>query len=393
MPGYLRQSTASQSRALGPFVDDTDFKTPETALSIANTDIKLIANGAASANKNSGGATHRANGVYGVTFDATDTATVGELEVSVVVAGALPIFDKFTVIEEAVYDNNFVAGASYAGLVDLIWDEVLSGATHNIVNSAARRLRALAGADVLIWSGTAQAGSTSTTIKLDSGAPATTNIFKGSTVVLTGATGAGQVRRIVDYNGTTKVASVDRAWVITPDATTAFEIVAGVGSRIADEGTAQAGASGSITLAATASASDNVYNDSLVTIQAGTGSGQTKIISAYNGTTKVATVTGTFSPVPDSTSIYAVIPSSETAGDVTSTPAEIAAAVFVRAFSVAYGSYTFDQLLGMMAAVLLGKSSGMATTTGTFRNLADSADVVVATQDASGNRSAVTRTP
>ena len=30
---------------------------------------------------------HRVNGVYGVTFDATDTATVGEMEVSVVVAG------------------------------------------------------------------------------------------------------------------------------------------------------------------------------------------------------------------------------------------------------------------------------------------------------------------
>ena len=112
MPGYLRQSTASQSRALGPFLDDTDFKTPETGLTIANTDIKLIVNGGASANKNSGGGTHRANGVYGVTFDATDTATVGEIEVSVVVAGALPVFDKFFVIEEAVYDALFAASAT-----------------------------------------------------------------------------------------------------------------------------------------------------------------------------------------------------------------------------------------------------------------------------------------
>ena len=34
MPGYLRQSTASQSRAIGPFIDDTDFKTTETALTV-----------------------------------------------------------------------------------------------------------------------------------------------------------------------------------------------------------------------------------------------------------------------------------------------------------------------------------------------------------------------
>src|SRR6266568_1480645 len=111
MPGYLRQSTASQSRALGPFIDDTDFKTTKTGLTIANTDIKLVVNGGASANKNSGGGTHRVNGVYGVTFDATDTATVGEVEVSVVVAGALPVFDKFFVVEEAVYDALFVASA------------------------------------------------------------------------------------------------------------------------------------------------------------------------------------------------------------------------------------------------------------------------------------------
>lgn len=111
MPGFLKQSTASQSRAIGPFLDDTDFKTPETGLTIANTDIKLVVNGGASANKNSGGGTHRVNGVYGITFDATDTATVGEMEVSVVVAGALPVFDKFTVVEEAVYDALFASSA------------------------------------------------------------------------------------------------------------------------------------------------------------------------------------------------------------------------------------------------------------------------------------------
>lgn len=108
---FLRQSTASQVRTIGPFVDDTDGKTAETALTIANTDIKLMANGAASVNKNSGGGTHRINGMYSMTFNATDTATVGELTVSVVVAGALPVWEKFYVLEEAVFDALFVASA------------------------------------------------------------------------------------------------------------------------------------------------------------------------------------------------------------------------------------------------------------------------------------------
>lgn len=72
---------------------------------------------------------------------------------------------------------------------------------------------------------------------------------------------------------------------------------------------------------------------------------------------------------------------------------EIRDAVFARAFSAAYGSYTFDELTKMMAAVLLAKASGLATTTATYRNIADSADVIVATVDVDGNRTAVTRTP
>lgn len=117
MHSFLRQSTASQSRSIGPFLDDTDFKTAETGLTINNTDIKLIVNGGASADKNSGGGTHRANGVYGVTFDATDTATVGEMMVSVVVSGALPVFATFFVLEEAVYDAMFASSADLAATI------------------------------------------------------------------------------------------------------------------------------------------------------------------------------------------------------------------------------------------------------------------------------------
>lgn len=111
MPGFLRQATATQARALGPFLSSTDFITPQTALTIANTDVKLVSNGAASVNKNSGGAAHRVNGVYGLSYDATDTANVGELEVSCLMAGALIVFDKFIVLEEVVYDALVAAAA------------------------------------------------------------------------------------------------------------------------------------------------------------------------------------------------------------------------------------------------------------------------------------------
>lgn len=72
---------------------------------------------------------------------------------------------------------------------------------------------------------------------------------------------------------------------------------------------------------------------------------------------------------------------------------EIAAAVFSRAFSAAYSSLTFDEIIKLIAAVLLGKASGLGTTTAVFRNLADTADAVSATVDVDGNRTAVTRIP
>lgn len=132
MPGFLKQATASQSRLIGPFLNDTDFKTAETGLTIANTDVKLSANGAASANKNSGGGTHRVNGMYGFTFDATDTANVGQLAVSIVVAGALPVWDCFTVLEESVYDSLFGAGAGDIAAIKEKTDQLNFGVTGKV---------------------------------------------------------------------------------------------------------------------------------------------------------------------------------------------------------------------------------------------------------------------
>jgi len=103
---YLEQSTASQEVPLGHFVDSTDGNTEETALTIANTDIKLWKSGATTlASKNSGGATHISNGVYYCTLDATDTNTLGPLVLYVHVAGALAVRVECCVLASNVYDS------------------------------------------------------------------------------------------------------------------------------------------------------------------------------------------------------------------------------------------------------------------------------------------------
>jgi hypothetical protein len=131
---YLKQSTASQAVLLGPFVDSTDGVTAETGLTIANTDIRLSKNGGNIAAKNSGGGTHDENGFYQITLDATDTDTVGRLQIHAFMTGALPVFAEFQVVEEAIYDKIFAASGAFndptaAAVADAVWDEARSGHT------------------------------------------------------------------------------------------------------------------------------------------------------------------------------------------------------------------------------------------------------------------------
>ncbi len=169
-------------------------------------------------------------------------------------------------------------------------------------------------ATVAIRSGTAQAGG-SNTITLDAGASSTNSLYNGDLIALSGGTGAGQVRTIIGYNGTTKVATVDKSWNVNPDNTSTFSIFASTtASQFSDQGVAQAGAATTITLASTASAVNGIYVGSIVTILSGTGAGETAEITAYNGSTKVATVNAAWSINPDTTSAYAVIPTASGTG-------------------------------------------------------------------------------
>jgi hypothetical protein len=74
-------------------------------------------------------------------------------------------------------------------------------------------------------------------------------------------------------------------------------------------GTAQAGGTSSITLAASASSSADYYVGQSVAIRIGTGAGQSRLITAYNGGTKIATVAPTWTP-PNTDSQYVIVPGS-----------------------------------------------------------------------------------
>ena len=210
--------------------------------------------------------------------------------------------------------------AAIAEIVDGTLDELLTGGAHRVKHSTADYIRRAAnsgggGDTIVLEDGTAQAGGDNT-ITLAADASATNDIYGGMLIALMTGTGAPQTRIIVGYVGSTKVATVDKNWVTNPDATTTYQVMADAGSFYSDQGTAQAGGASTITLAATASDVNDIYNGFFVRVISGTGSDQTRIISDYVGSTKVATVSVAWGTPPDATSVYVVVPG----GDIVSEP-------------------------------------------------------------------------
>lgn len=133
--------------------------------------------------------------------------------------------------------------------------------------------------------------------------------------------GAGAVAELANgwYKYTAAIADLDtigalamRAAVATADTldvvhqVTAFDLNAAADSTIS-AGTAQAGAVGSITLAAGEPAVDNALAGVVCRIVSGTGAKQTRLITGYVGATKVATPDRNWTTAPDNTSVYVLI--------------------------------------------------------------------------------------
>jgi hypothetical protein len=413
---FLRQSTASQEILLGPFVAAADGSA-QTGLTIANTDIKLLVGGATSeANKNSGGGTHIAGGRYSAVLDATDTATVGILEVSVNPASGIPWNKSYYVMEALRFDSLFGSSASNP-LFGVITSGTLQSAT--------------AGGAVL---------AAATSIADD--------LINNSQIEAYSGTGAGQNRVMTDWTSSSDTAAVSPNWTTTPDSTTQVLVRAmspaptsagslpsvnvgeWLGTTVAtptvagvpevDVTHAAGSAQASIATQASVNTIDGIVDDILVdtAVIGALGAGLTAIpwnaawdaevqsectdaLNAYDPPTHAELTSGLASA--DDAVLAAIaalnnlsnaqLTSAIAAGD----DAVLAAIAALNNITVAQilaaavdGSTTLVQSVRLMNAVLGAKASGMDTTTAVFRDLADTKNRVSATVDANGNRSLVT---
>lgn len=157
-----------------------------------------------------------------------------------------------------------------------------------------------------LLSGTASAGAAGSITLADGSS--TNKLYNGCLVVITGGTGAGQARTILNYVGSTKVATVTRHWAVNPSSDSVYVVIGGDVSTLLESGTAAGGAAGSITLDSNSSAVDHVYEGNIVMVSSGTGAGQSRIVTGYVGSTKVASVSPDWATVPDTTSAYQLMP-------------------------------------------------------------------------------------
>lgn len=186
----LRQSTAT-TLLLGPFVDETDGRTAETALTISQSDVLLWKEGGTTlAQKNEATTcTHRSNGLYTCPINATDTNTLGALFVSVAESGALPVRHDYSVVPANVYDS-IVLGT------DLLQSDVQE------VNASTVAADNLALSAAEMYPGTVDntaLTATTTILQTSSIVTAAADHWNGRLLVFTSGTLKGQFTRITDY--------------------------------------------------------------------------------------------------------------------------------------------------------------------------------------------------
>jgi hypothetical protein len=144
-----------------------------------------------------------------------------DLSAITVPASTLSLFVHYAITAGGESGNDVDTIQFQDRVVDLVWDEVNRGADHNIKDSTGKQQRQASGGfesqDVV--------SATATTIELDASESAVDDFLIHRYIAITDGLGAGQLRVVSAYNGTTKVATVSRAWDVIPDATSDYLVL------------------------------------------------------------------------------------------------------------------------------------------------------------------------
>lgn len=166
-------------------------------------------------------ATEVGGGLYAYTLTGTSVTSTGEYVAIFKTATTsvdLQHIPSLWAVNRAGVDNldatiSSRSTATTAGIADAVWDEELTGATHNVSTSAGRRLRIL-DEERIIADGQVQSATTNTVTLEPIG-----TLCVGQTIVVTDqATNEKQTRFILAFDTDTDTATVDSNWCTVPTA-------------------------------------------------------------------------------------------------------------------------------------------------------------------------------
>ena len=217
---YIKVGTAT-TVMIGPFVDSTDGFTAETGLDLTSATIHLSKNAGAWGLADAS-ATHTSGGFYTVPLDATDTATLGRLQLYVNETGALPVFHDYQVIQAHVFDTMFSTDRFEVDVIEWASSATATGTFANVAPSTSTpqigvNLVNIAGAAVSTGAG--QLGVN----MFECGGTAVTGRDIGASVLISSGTGTGQlintagvVTADVTFWNSTAVAANSIANIVAP---------------------------------------------------------------------------------------------------------------------------------------------------------------------------------
>jgi hypothetical protein len=281
----LKANTSVDVR-IGPFVDKTDGLTPETGITLGSADeAELLKHNGAAVTDISGAtwaAVSSCDGWYDLTLTTGHTDTEGQLTVVVQDdSECLPVFAHFMVLSEAAWDSKYAAKDT--GYMDVNVKAISEDTT--AADNLELFTEVLENGTGLIDAGTFKASAIdASALAADAVAEIADGVWDEVLTAATHNVAASAGRRLRDTSETTFLES----------------------------GTADAGASSTITLENGVASSDNDwYNHTICIITGGTGAGQARGIDGYVGSTRVATVHPDWVTAPNATSTYSIMAFSE----------------------------------------------------------------------------------
>lgn len=155
--------------------------------------------------------------------------------------------------------------------------------------------------------------------------------------------------------------------------------------------TAQGGSSNTITLTAGESAVNGFYVGAIVKLVGLTGQGQARVITAYVGSTKVATVAPAWATAPDNTTTYNLF-AGGTLVAAYATGQDPATLILDTVDSVDNGTNadTPRKWMRIWNSAMAGLASGLNSNAPKYRDLNNTKNRISATTDSSGDRTVVT---